>query len=145
MFLKMNLFIILCFFFASITYYDWCLLIAPDGNYRELGITRHWETTDENSDEFVMYNKGGDEWLFDIISGTDYSPQNMSVQINEWSKREVVPKPDLIIRYFIRILTNLQIFQTTFLIKMSTRVILSLFISVLKTINAQNVVNPIMV
>ena len=101
MFPKTNLIIIFCFFFASIQCYDWCLTIAPDGNYRELGITRQWKTTDESSGEFVMYNKEGDEWLFDIIPETDYSPQNMLVRINEGTKREVVPKPGLIIKFGI--------------------------------------------
>ena len=66
MFPKTNSIIIFCFFFASIQCHDWCLLIAPDGNYRELGITRHWKTTDENSVEYVMYNRVGNEWVFDI-------------------------------------------------------------------------------
>ena len=101
MFHKMNSLMIFCFFFASIQCNDWCLLIAPDGNYRELGITRHWKTKDENSGEFVMYNKVGDEWLFDINPGTDYSPQNMWIRIDEGSQRKFVPIPDLIIKFGI--------------------------------------------
>ena len=99
MFHKVNSFIIFCFFFASIQCYDWCLLIAPDGNYRELAITRHWKTTDENSGELVMYNKVGDEWLFEIIPG-NYSPQNMSLRMVERSQRDG-PKSNVVIKFGI--------------------------------------------
>ena len=88
MFHKMNSFLIFCFFFASIHSYDWCSLIAPDGNYRELGITRHWKSLDDSDSELVMYNKVGDEWLFDIIAEKDYSPQNMSVRMVGGTQRE---------------------------------------------------------
>ena len=56
--------LIIFFVFSLINCYDWCSVIAPDGKYRELSITRNWKSDSERDVELVMYNKVGDEWLF---------------------------------------------------------------------------------
>ena len=100
MFPKTNSSIIFCFFFASIKCKDWCLLIAPDGNSRELGITRQWKSLDDGDVDLVMYNRVGNEWVFDIIAEKDYSPQNMSVRMFDRSQRKG-PEKDVIIKFGI--------------------------------------------
>ena len=100
MFPKTNSIIIFCFFFASIQCYDWCLLIAPDGNYRELGITLQWKSLGDTDFELVMYNRVGNEWVLDIIAGKDYSPQNMSVRMVGGTQREG-PEQEVIIKFWI--------------------------------------------
>ena len=103
MFIKMNSFIIFFFFFASIQCYDWCLLIAPDGNYRELGITRHWKGYEKTDVELVMYNKVGDEWLFRFPPSIS---QNATIQIVDGSVRPGPPS-DVINRFAIYITSSI--------------------------------------
>ena len=96
----MNLFLIFCFFFSSIKCEDWCSYIAPDGNYTELGITRHWRNPEENDFEYVMYNRVGNEWLFNITTDDNYSPQSIRIEMIEGSVRKG-PDSDIINRFGI--------------------------------------------
>ena len=57
--------------------YDWCPLVKPNGTYRGLGIYRRFRDSDGNSD-FIMYNRFGAEWRFDL------HPDNKSHPIVMW-------------------------------------------------------------
>ena len=45
---------------------DWCPYVKPNGTYKGLGIYPRFRTTDVKEIDFVMFNRAGDEWLFNI-------------------------------------------------------------------------------
>ena len=97
---KMISIIICFFFFGLIECEDWCPLIAPDGNYKELGVTRHWKGFEERDAELVMFNRYGNEWLFNITADDNYSPQSVRIEMIEGSVRKG-PDSDVINRFGI--------------------------------------------
>ena len=52
---------------------DWCPLVNPNGTYKAIGVYhRYLDLYGKN--EFVMYNRAGNEWTFDLIfDGNNYS------------------------------------------------------------------------
>ena len=74
---------------------DWCSVIAPDGNYRALGITHNWKSKVERDFELVMYNTFGYEWVFTF---TDPTKSDATIQIKEGTLRPG-PASDVINRF----------------------------------------------
>ena len=74
---------------------DWCSMVAPDGRFQELGITRNWKGGNENNNEFVMYNRVGYEWVFSFPSPASPNP---TIQLEEGSLRPW-PASDVINRF----------------------------------------------
>ena len=59
------LFISILLLIVSINCEDWCPYVKPNGTYRGLGIYHRYRDSSGNAD-FVMYNRAGYEWLFDL-------------------------------------------------------------------------------
>ena len=86
MFQKMSSILFFVLLFASITCYDWCPIVAPDGKSFELGITRRWKSTDIDDVSFIMFNRNGKEWQFSLPPSI--TPE-ATIGINKGSVREV--------------------------------------------------------
>ena len=63
--------LILILISVSIDCQKWCPLIETNGTYSGLGIYHRFRNYEGEAD-FVMFNRAGDEWLFDVIyNGSD--------------------------------------------------------------------------
>ena len=80
--LKMFCLLILLLFCVSIDCQNqtlkWCSLIKPNGIYKGLGIYRRF--FENRTDQLVMFNKAGAEWLFDVTS--DYRTGVFNISVN---------------------------------------------------------------
>ena len=57
---------------VSIDCRDWCPYVKPNGTYRGLGIYHQFRSRDVKESDYVMFNRAGDEWIFNIIhNGSD--------------------------------------------------------------------------
>ena len=78
---KMTIILISILFFSLIECQDWCSVIRPNQKYEGLGITRHWNSVEENDVKFVMYNKAGKEWFFKWTYEEGYKPKDMTIRL----------------------------------------------------------------
>ena len=98
MFKEMNTFMLFVLFFGLTNCEDWCPFITPNDTYEELGITRNWTGANEKDVDYVMYNRVGNEWLFNITGSGNYSPQSLNIEMIEGSVRNG-SDPNVIYRF----------------------------------------------
>ena len=81
---KMILFFVFTLSLTSISCEDWCSLIKPNGTYKGLGMYRYFEVQDKGIGSFLMYNRAGAEWKFQI----NYTDDMLSLKMIENSTKE---------------------------------------------------------
>ena len=76
-----SLLILICL--SAVKCENWCPFVKPNNNYKGLGIYRRFYR--QTSNEYVMFNRAGAEWLFRIT----YDEQNKAfgLQFNNSVKR----------------------------------------------------------
>ena len=88
MFRKMTAILISILFFSLIECQDWCSVIKPHPKYEGLGITRHWNSVEENDVKLIMYNKAGKEWSFTMTHEEGYKPKDMAIKLGNNSVKD---------------------------------------------------------
>ena len=69
---------------------NWCSLINPNGVYKGLGIYRRYNSWDYQSNELVMFNRAGAEWLFDVTF--DQKKQTFNIIMRDNSVKKIDDK-----------------------------------------------------
>ena len=62
---------------------DWCSLIKTNGTHKGLGIYHRWYERDINKSEYVMFNRAGYEWKFEITGSPQTALKEMKIRLNE--------------------------------------------------------------
>ena len=68
---------------------DWCSLIKPNGSYKGLGIYHRWYERHEGKAEYVMFNRAGYEWKFEITGSPQTGLKEMNISLIEGSLKRV--------------------------------------------------------
>ena len=84
--------LIAVFIYPSIRCQDFCPQIAENGKYRGLRIYHRMRGQDISGDTYLMYNRYGKEWEFEMI-GTD-----SRIRIKEYSMKSY-ERPNIVHRF----------------------------------------------